>query len=115
VAEYTVKLAEAKENALVQERAWNQQKEEAQYAANEREKNLKASAAALSAANRGLRDTVADLRQHVSSASVEAARSAANAALAVFDECTERYRDLAENADRCAADVRTLIEAWPQQ
>jgi hypothetical protein len=61
-----------------------------------------------------LRNTVADLRQRVSTASVEAARVAANAALAVFDECTDQYRELAENADRCAADVNTLIEAWPK-
>ena len=47
-------------------------------------------------------------------ATVEAARTAADAFATVFTDCQGRYADVAAKADGHASDVRTLEEAWPQ-
>lgn len=104
----------AEQAAREKERSMQQKLNEAQNAATEREKALRADYAAVHAAARGLRDTVATLRSQLSDASAEACRATADAALVIFGECADRYRAVAEAADGHASDVRTLNEAWPE-
>ncbi|HLO65043.1 MAG TPA: DUF2514 family protein [Azonexus sp.] len=105
---------EADKRARDQELSMQHKLNEAQNAATEREKALRADYAAAHAAARGLRDTVAALRGQLATASPEACRATADAALAVFGECADRYRAVAEAADGHASDVETLTEAWPE-
>lgn len=88
--------------------------EQAQNEATERETKLRADYAAAHAAALGLRDTVDSLRRSLSGDSIEACRATADAALAVFGECQARYGAVAEAADGCASDVKTLSDAWPE-
>lgn len=104
----------AEQAVRAKEQSMNQKVQEAQNAAIEREKKLRADYAAAHAVALGLRDTVAALRGELAAASPEACRVTADTALAVFGECADRYQRVAEAADRHASDVETLSDAWPE-
>ena len=114
VAEYTVKLLEAKEAADKREKELTTQVQEAQANGPKREETIKALAAAVGKSSDSLRNTANAIRLGLPNATVEAARTAADAFAAVFSECQGRYGELAAKADGHASDVRTLEEAWPQ-
>ena len=114
VAEYTVKLLEAKEKADKREQELTTQVQEAQANGLKREETIKALAAAVGKSSDSLRHTADTIRLGLPNATVQAARTAADAFAAVFTECQGRYGALAEKSDGHANDVRTLEEAWPQ-
>ena len=114
VAEYTVKLLEAKEIADQRERALSAQVQEAQANGLKREETIRTLAAAVGKSSDSLRNTANAIRLSLPHATVEAARTAADAFATVFSECQGRYGELAAKADGHASDVRTLEEAWPQ-
>ena len=114
VAEYNVKLLAAKEVADKREQELSAQVQEAQANGLKREETIKALAAAVGKSSDSLRNTANAIRLGLPLATVEAARTAADAFAAVFSECQGRYGSLAEKADGHANDVRTLEEAWPK-
>lgn len=114
VAEYNVKLLAAKEAADKREQELTTQVQEAQANGLKREETIKALAAAVGKSSDSLRNTANAIRLGLPNATVEAARTAADAFATVFSECQGRYGALAEKADGHANDVRTLEEAWPQ-
>lgn len=111
--EYALKLAEAKDAARAQETLFRKRLDEASHHANEREKTIRTSAAAATAASNSLRDYLAGISRSAPDASADALRDSTIALSAVLADCQGRYRELAEAADRHASDVRTLTEAWP--
>ena len=114
VAEYNVKLLAAKEAADRREQELTTQVQEAQANGLKREETIKALAAAVGKSSDSLRNTANALRLGLPHATVEAARTAADAFATVFTDCQRRYADVAAKADGHASDVRTLEEAWPQ-
>ena len=114
VAEYNVKLIEAKERADKRERELTAQVKEAQDNGLKREETIKALADAVGKSSDSLRNTANAIRLGLPNATVEAARTAADAFAAVFTECQQRYVDVARAADGHASDVQTLMEAWPK-
>ena len=114
VAEYNVKLLAAKEAADRREQELTTQVQEAQANGLKREETIKALAAAVGKSSDSLRNTANAIRLGLPNATVEAARTAADAFATVFSECQGRYGELAAKADGHASDVRTLEEAWPQ-
>lgn len=114
VAEYNVKLLAAKEAADKREQELSAQVQEAQANGLKREETIKALAAAVGKSSDSLRNTANAIRLGLPNATVEAARTAADAFAAVFTDCQRRYADVAEKADGHANDVRTLEEAWPK-
>ena len=114
VAEYNVKLLAAKEAADQREQELSAQVQEAQANGLKREETIKALAAAVGKSSDSLRNTANAIRLGLPNATVEAARTAADAFATVFSECQGRYGALAEKADGHANDVRTLEEAWPK-
>ena len=114
VAEYNVKLLAAKEAADQREQELSAQVQEAQANGLKREETIKALAAAVGKSSDSLRNTANAIRLGLPNATVEAARTAADAFATVFTDCQRRYADVAEKADGHASDVRTLEEAWPQ-
>ena len=114
VAEYNVKLLAAKEAADKRERALSAQVQEAQANGLKREETIRTLAAAVGKSSDSLRNTANAIRIGLPNATVEAARTAADAFAAVFTECQGRYVEVARAADGHANDVRTLEEAWPQ-
>ena len=114
VAEYNVKLLAAKEAADRREQELTTQVQEAQANGLKREETIKALAAAVGKSSDSLRNTANAIRLGLPHATVQAARTAADAFATVFSECQGRYGELAAKADGHASDVRTLEEAWPQ-
>ena len=114
VAEYNVKLLAAKEAADRREQELTTQVQEAQANGLKREETINALAAAVGKSSDSLRNTANAIRLGLPHATVEAARTAADAFAAVFTDCQGRYADVAAKADGHASDVRTLEEAWPQ-
>ena len=114
VAEYNGKLLAAKEAADKREQELTTQVQEAQANGLKREETIKALAAAVGKSSDSLRNTANAIRLGLPHATVEAARTAADAFATVFSECQGRYGELAAKADGHASDVRTLEEAWPQ-
>ena len=114
VAEYNVKLLAAKEAADRREQELTTQVQEAQANGLKREETIKALAAAVGKSSDSLRNTANAIRLGLPHATVEAARTAADAFATVFTDCQRRYADVAAKADGHASDVRTLEEAWPQ-
>ena len=114
VAEYNVKLLAAKEAADRREQELTTQVQEAQANGLKREETIKALAAAVGKSSDSLRNTANAIRLGLPLATVQAARTAADAFAAVFTDCQGRYADVAAKADGHASDVRTLEEAWPQ-
>lgn len=113
-AEYAVKLAEVKDAAHRRETELITQRDEAVKNANDREQTIRTVAAGGAAASIGLRDTIASIRDSVSSATNEALGKSVVSLSTVLTDCQGRYRALAERADRHANDARTLDEAWPK-
>ena len=62
----------------------------------------------------GLRGDLASVPERITSATREAVNQYATAATVVFDQCVRRYSDVAQAATGHAADVKTLMEAWPK-
>ena len=114
VAEYNVKLLAAKEAADKREQELSAQVQEAQANGLKREETIKALAAAVGKSSDSLRNTANAIRLGLPHATVEAARTAADAFATVFTDCQGRYADVAAKADGHASDVRTLEEAWPK-
>ena len=61
----------------------------------------------------GLRGDLASVPERITSATREAVNQYAAAATVVFDQCSRRYSEMAENAQGHAATVQLLMEAWP--
>lgn len=114
VAEYNVKMLAAKEAADKREQELSAQVQEAQADGLKREETIKALAAAVGKSSDSLRNTANAIRLGLPLATVEAARTAADAFAAVFTDCQRRYIEVARAADGHANDVRTLEEAWPK-
>lgn len=114
VAEYNVKLLAAKEAADKREQELSAQVQEAQANGLKREETIRTLAAAVGKSSDSLRNTANAIRLGLPNATVEAARTAADAFAAVFTDCQRRYIEVARAADGHANDVRTLEEAWPQ-
>jgi chromosome segregation ATPase len=105
--------AEAEKAQSEREEQWSQRLQEANAHANEREQTIRTLAAAAGNSDGRLRDTLAAIRASVPQATPETLGHTVTTLSAVLEECTGRYRQLAEKADRHAADVKTLQEAWP--
>ena len=107
-------LLAAKEAADQRERALSAQVQEAQANGLKREETIRTLAAAVGKSSDSLRNTANAIRLGLPNATVEAARTAADAFATVFTDCQGRYADVAAKADGHASDVRTLEEAWPK-
>jgi hypothetical protein len=115
---YNEAVAEFRTKTLIAEIAARdkllKQEQEAQNAAAIREQEIKRLSTALAASNQQLRVTTATIRNTLPTVSCDAARRTADTAITVFEECTGKYTEVAENAERHASDVRTLEDRWPK-
>jgi len=113
VSEYSDKLNKAKDDALSIERDMNARYTEAKNARIESEKLLDLHRRNARAADERLRLAKDDFSQRLSAASAAACRNAAETAATLLGECSGRYREVAESADRIIADREALEDAWP--
>lgn len=106
--------ADAEKSARETEVRMSKKIQEAQNAATEREKTLRAERDTALAATRSLRNTIAARRDDLPGNTADACRSTADAALSVLGECADKYQRMAETADGHISDVRMMQEAWPK-
>lgn len=110
--------AECKTKALIAEVAARdkllKQEQEAQHAAVIREQEIKRLSTTLAASNQQLRSTTTTIRNTLPTVSCDAVRRTADTAITVFEECTGKYTEMAENATGHASDVLTLTDRWPK-
>lgn len=104
---------EAEAAARKKEAALTQQLEEARHAAVKREETLRRDAGAARDAADGLRGELAAIRRSLPGLAADAVRQYADTLADVFGACTDRYRELAEEAGRVESDRQTLMDAWP--
>ena len=104
----------AEQAANERDAAYQLQLRKANHEAEQRQAALAADIDALNRQLERLRNERAAMRTRVDNLSAEAARRFAGVCVDVHGECTERYSELAETADRLAADCRTLNDSWPQ-
>lgn len=114
-AEYTKKALEAEKIVRLKEQEYHDQVEKARDEAAIQDARIATLNKSTVDTVAGLRNTITTLRSKVASNSQEANRVTADTALALFGECTKRYRDVAEAADKHARDVKMLQDAWPTQ
>lgn len=115
VAEDNADLIKAQAAALATERALKHKLEDASHEATKREQVITRHAAAAGTAADQLRialDTINRSRLPGDTAGAGDQRAGTLAEL--LGDCADRYRGVAEKADRHASDARTLIEAWPR-
>ena len=96
------------------ERAITKTYQEALNAARIRENTLRRDVAAAGAQSDGLREQAAEAARRLAAAPPAAVLEYATAVNQLFADCSRSYQELAGKADGHAADVRTLIEAWPR-
>lgn len=82
--------------------------------ARTREANLRRDVAVASDAVNSLRKQAADAARQLANQPTATVVIYATAASELLSECSAEYQRLAEKADGHAADVKTLIEAWPR-
>lgn len=114
VAEDNVALIKATDDARERERLLNNKLETAQHDAITRDQDIRRHAAAAATAGDRLRIALDTLRRGVPGHPPGASPDPTGTLAELFGDCTDRYRGLAETADRHASDARTLSEAWPK-
>lgn len=101
--------------ARADERAINKTYQEALNAARTREISLRRDRDTARAESDGLRDQAAEAARRLAAAPTEAVREYAATVNELFADCSRSHQELAGKADGHAADVRTLMDAWPSQ
>ena len=82
--------------------------------ARKREADLRRNVAAARTESDGLRDAIYAFRAKLPNATTTVA-VAADTAAELLGTCAAEYQDVAAAADRHAADVKLMLEAWPQK
>ena len=108
------KLAAFNENQRHIERGWQAQSTKAQNDRIKKEQDLQPVIAASRNELDGLRSDIYSLDTSASRESTSTCIARASAARAVFEQCAQKYTDLAKRADGHAADAVMLQEAWPK-
>jgi hypothetical protein len=114
VAEYTTKELNAQIAARAKEAFYQEQLQEANQHAQNREELIKTLSDANTIVANSLRDTLANIRNGVSTASIDALRQSTTTLTTILADCQGKYSAMAETADRHANDAKTLMEAWPK-
>lgn len=113
MASHIDKIARAQQQARKQEQAVHATYEGALNAARTREAELRATTAVLRSERDRLRDSLRTAGERLPTAPASAVIEYATTVNELFGECSRSYIELAQAADGHAADVRTLIQAWP--
>lgn len=115
--ELRLRHADAVIQAAAQERAKqqdiNDKYQGALNAATTRETVLRRNADAARSESERLRTQLSDAARRIAAAPPAAVAEYATTVNELFADCSRDYQELAGKADGHAADVRTLIEAWP--
>lgn len=113
-AQHAAAQAKAEADARAAQLTIDTTYQEALNAARTREVSLRRERDAARTESDGLREQSLDAARRLADAPPAAVREYAATAGELFADCGRSYQELASTADGHAADVRTLIEAWPR-
>jgi methylphosphotriester-DNA--protein-cysteine methyltransferase len=113
-AEYQAQLLKATQDAKAKDELNAKQLKEAQDALAKANDTIRSISAAAAVSSNSLRDTINAVRRGVPTASLDALRQSVDTLGGILNECQDRYRSVAEAADRANADKKALIDAWPK-
>lgn len=113
-AAHLAAVAQSQQEALDKERKMQDDYNKALNDARKREAQLRRDVAIASGAADGLREQAANAARKLASAPSSAIADYAAAAGELLAQCGREYQGMAAKADEHAADVRTLIDAWPK-
>lgn len=106
--------AQAVVTARAKEQLLNLKMQEAQNEATKRENQLRQDVAAATAASDGMRGTIDQLKRKLSHNPTSTSSQAAIATGELLQDCSDKYRGMAEVADRHAQDAAMMQAAWPK-
>ena len=112
-SDHEIERLTAAVTARAKESTWQKKIEEAKNAADTREKTLRLELLAMADSTVRLRDTLEQLSARLPDSPADASRTAASACYSVLGNMAVEAGKLAEAADGHAADVQTLMAAWP--
>lgn len=112
--EYTQKALIASQEARKRELALQTKLQEAQNESQQYQIAIATAADRARVELDGLRNELSTISDRLSRASAESLRKYAAAANSVFQQCVNRYSELAKKADQHAADALMLQRAWPK-
>jgi len=114
VAEYSAKLIAAQEDAKAQEMAWREQSKKSQEKTNEqlnaRDRQYQSAVNTIG----GLRNTITNLGNGLSTLTATACSARIEALSAVFGECAERRTEVAKAATGQLIDSMSCRDQWPK-
>ena len=114
VGEYNVILLAAQADARAQEAAWQAKQKTEQEATNERLNQRDAAYVAATGTIAGLRDTISNIGNGLSTITATACSARISALSAVFGECVERYTEMGRAAQGQFIDAVACRESWPE-
>ena len=112
--EQSTAMLRAQTQARAAEQSITRRYQEALNAAQTRQATLRADADSARAESDRLREQSAAAARRIAAAPPAAVAEYATAVGELLADCSRRYQELGAKADGHAADVRTLIEAWPR-
>lgn len=112
--EQSTATLQAQTQARAAEQSITRKYTEALNAAQTRQIALRADADSARAESDRLREQSADAARRIAQAPPAAVAEYATAIGELLTDCSRRYQELGAKADGHAADVRTLIDAWPR-
>jgi len=107
-------IVQQQEVAAEQTKKLQQAKDEAINNATKRAQQNEIAASTARTESERLRIQIASIKRDVPNIARDAVDSYASALADVFDDCQQKYQNLAAEADKLASDRQTLIDAWPQ-
>lgn len=114
ISNLNISIEESNTRAATQAANLKSEVIKAQNEAKQREQILRGVINAAATESNGLRNDLDAMREQFDYLSRDAIAQRATAVAGVLGECSKRYAELAEKADRHALDVKTLMAAWPK-
>ncbi len=102
----------AKVQAAQQEKVWAEQITQAEQNYNAKIKQIQSDATAAQSAANSLSKQLSIAKQRLSSSSSETNNQYTSTLSDVFEQCVEKYREVAQRADEHRANEKKLSDAW---
>ncbi|WP_151982399.1 hypothetical protein [Acinetobacter guerrae] len=112
VAAQEVSIAKAKADAAIQEKTWAEKITKAEQNYNVKIKKIQSDATAAQSAANSLSKQLSIAKQRLSSSSSETNNQYTSTLSDVFEQCVEKYREVAQRADEHRANEKKLSDAW---
>lgn len=113
ITQQKLAVEKAKIQAAQNERRWAEQITQAEQNYNVKIKQIQSDATAAQSATNSLSKQLASAKQRLSTATKQTSDQYTATLSDVFEQCVDKYREVAQRADEHRANEEKLSEAWP--